>query len=41
MHPDSGKRTDYYDYHARVGVDYELRTGHERANCWSLTGCPQ
>jgi len=40
MHPDSGKRPNYDDYHARYGVDFPLLTGHERAHCWSLTGCP-
>jgi hypothetical protein len=40
MHPDSGKRDNYEAFHARVGVDFDLLTGHERAACWSLTGCP-
>jgi len=41
MHPDSGKRDNYSDYHVRVGVDFPLLAGHERAGCWSLDGCPE
>lgn len=44
-HPDSADRkgkdpvADYRCFHEAKGKDFPLRSGHENADCWALTGC--